>query len=202
MLGIRRRQGCRCCRRTFLLAAQIGRPSHLGLGVPRVAGPNLALHAGAAPPKLSRAGGVFGSHRASRPPSPARASARQWGPYAGKGKTAPLGRTRTNIAAAGSHTIYRGNFNANRSQLCGRAWRVARVQVEGLMTKKRKTVTTLEPRDCRWPIGDPRQEDFHFCGEPQVPGQSYCSEHLRLAFQPPRPRQHQTVPGMLVRQAA
>jgi GcrA cell cycle regulator len=70
------------------------------------------------------------------------------------------------------------------------------------MTKKRKTVTTLEPRDCRWPIGDPRQEGFHFCGEPKVPGQSYCSEHLRLAFQPAKPRQHQAAPGMLVRQAA
>jgi GcrA cell cycle regulator len=70
------------------------------------------------------------------------------------------------------------------------------------MTKKRKTVTTLEARDCRWPIGDPRQEDFHFCGEPQVPGQSYCSHHLRLAFQPPRPRQHQTGASVPVRQAA
>jgi GcrA cell cycle regulator len=70
------------------------------------------------------------------------------------------------------------------------------------MTKKRKTVTTLEPRDCRWPIGDPRQEDFHFCGAPQVPGQPYCGEHLRLAFQPAKPRQHQLAPGMFVRQAA
>jgi GcrA cell cycle regulator len=70
------------------------------------------------------------------------------------------------------------------------------------MTKKRKTVTTLEPRDCRWPIGDPRHDDFHFCGAPQMPGQSYCNDHVRLAFQPPKPRQPQAVPSLLVRQAA
>ena len=70
------------------------------------------------------------------------------------------------------------------------------------MGKKLKTITSLEPRDCRWPIGDPRQEGFHFCGAPQVAGQSYCSEHLRLAFQPPRPRQSQAVPPLPVRQAA
>jgi GcrA cell cycle regulator len=70
------------------------------------------------------------------------------------------------------------------------------------MAKKHKTVTTLEPRDCRWPLGDPRQADFYFCGEQQVPGQPYCSKHLRMAFQPPKPRQQQLVPVMAVRQAA
>jgi GcrA cell cycle regulator len=68
--------------------------------------------------------------------------------------------------------------------------------------KKRKTVTTLEPRDCRWPVGDPRQADFHFCGEPQVRGQSYCGEHLRLAFQPPKPRHYPSAPRIPVAQAA
>ena len=70
------------------------------------------------------------------------------------------------------------------------------------MTKKRKTVTTLEPRDCRWPIGDPRHEDFHFCGEAQVAGQPYCAAHLRQAFQPPRPRLHQPAAVLAERQAA
>jgi hypothetical protein len=37
-------------------------------------------------------------------------------------------------------------------------------------TKKPKTVDTLERNDCRWPIGDPRHADFHFCGAPQVAG--------------------------------
>jgi GcrA cell cycle regulator len=36
--------------------------------------------------------------------------------------------------------------------------------------KRPKTVDTLEMKDCRWPIGDPRHADFHFCGALQVAG--------------------------------
>ena len=55
-------------------------------------------------------------------------------------------------------------------------------------TKKPKTVETLETNDCRWPIGDPRHADFHFCGAPKVPRGPYCELHWRMAFQPTRPR--------------
>lgn len=54
--------------------------------------------------------------------------------------------------------------------------------------KQPKTVATLETNDCRWPIGDPREADFHFCGAQQVPGRPYCELHWRMAFQPARPR--------------
>ena len=52
--------------------------------------------------------------------------------------------------------------------------------------KPRKTVFTLLPGECRWPIGDPRQKDFHFCGKPQVEGHPYCEFHTRKGFQPAR----------------
>ena len=51
------------------------------------------------------------------------------------------------------------------------------------MTHVRKTVLTLTDACCRWPIGDPRQADFHFCGKPKRAGQSYCQEHYRKAYQ-------------------
>ena len=53
---------------------------------------------------------------------------------------------------------------------------------------KPKTLLDLERIDCRWPIGEPRQPDFHFCGAPQVAGRPYCDLHWRMAFQPARPR--------------
>ena len=58
------------------------------------------------------------------------------------------------------------------------------------MAKKRtlKTVDTLERNECRWPIGDPRDADFHFCGATQLSGRPYCELHWRMAFQPSRPR--------------
>ncbi len=35
---------------------------------------------------------------------------------------------------------------------------------------------------CLWPIGDPGQPDFHFCGEPSVPGKPYCDSHGARAY--------------------
>jgi GcrA cell cycle regulator len=53
---------------------------------------------------------------------------------------------------------------------------------------KLKTLLDLGSRDCRWPIGEPRQPGFHFCGVPQLPGRPYCERHWRMAFQPAKPR--------------
>lgn len=41
----------------------------------------------------------------------------------------------------------------------------------------------LKDRMCRWPIGDPKDADFHFCGDNAVPGMPYCEEHARSAYQ-------------------
>ena len=35
---------------------------------------------------------------------------------------------------------------------------------------------------CLWPIGDPNDQDFHFCGEPATPGKPYCTEHCAKAY--------------------
>jgi GcrA cell cycle regulator len=55
---------------------------------------------------------------------------------------------------------------------------------------KPKTLLELENYDCRWPIGDPKQPNFHFCGGPNLPGRPYCEHHWRMAFLPAKPRQH------------
>lgn len=53
---------------------------------------------------------------------------------------------------------------------------------------QRKTMTTLLPDDCRWPIGDPRLAGFHFCGKRKQEGHPYCEFHVRRASAPARPR--------------
>ncbi len=35
---------------------------------------------------------------------------------------------------------------------------------------------------CRWPVGDPRDKDFHFCGDEQKPGKPYCEKHCAVAY--------------------
>ena len=35
---------------------------------------------------------------------------------------------------------------------------------------------------CCWPEGDPKQNDFKFCGEDIFPGRPYCDKHSLLAY--------------------
>jgi len=40
------------------------------------------------------------------------------------------------------------------------------------------TVLTINDRMCRWPIGDPAENEFHFCGRKPKTGTPYC-ERMR-----------------------
>jgi GcrA cell cycle regulator len=61
----------------------------------------------------------------------------------------------------------------------------APVRAKPKKKEDRKGVGLLEltERMCRWPFGDPRDKDFHFCGKPAIPGRTYCGDHCAKAFQ-------------------
>lgn len=46
------------------------------------------------------------------------------------------------------------------------------------------TVLTINDRMCHWPIGDPADTAFHFCGRKPKGGSPYCEAHARKAYQP------------------
>ena len=48
--------------------------------------------------------------------------------------------------------------------------------------KKLFTVNDLTSTSCRWPVGDPKDEDFHFCGKESLPDKPYCAEHAAIAY--------------------
>jgi GcrA cell cycle regulator len=50
------------------------------------------------------------------------------------------------------------------------------------------TVLTINDRMCRWPIGDPSENEFHFCGRKPKNGSPYCEAHARKAYQPQQTR--------------
>jgi GcrA cell cycle regulator len=76
-----------------------------------------------------------------------------------------------------------------------------RVRVRGL-NKPRKIVGFEEPtslgvklldltaQNCRWPIGEPKDDDFGFCGAPKLDGEnkSYCGYHHQVSRMPVRKR--------------
>jgi GcrA cell cycle regulator len=46
------------------------------------------------------------------------------------------------------------------------------------------TILALTERMCKWPVGDPKHADFHFCGKTAMAGMPYCAEHAAIAYQP------------------
>lgn len=62
------------------------------------------------------------------------------------------------------------------------AARATLAQIEKMA--RRLDLMELTERTCKWPIGDPTEDNFHFCGLPAVPGKPYCEHHVAVAFQP------------------
>ena len=56
------------------------------------------------------------------------------------------------------------------------------------------TVATLKNNMCKWPVGDPASDEFHFCGQPASTGKSYCPYHAHMAFQPSHQRKPERRP--------
>jgi GcrA cell cycle regulator len=49
--------------------------------------------------------------------------------------------------------------------------------------REKISLVDLGANACRWPIGDPREENFGFCGDRKMMGLPYCSEHAKVAYQ-------------------
>jgi GcrA cell cycle regulator len=53
---------------------------------------------------------------------------------------------------------------------------------------ERRGIDGLTQEQCRWPIGDPQEKDFHFCNGSKFAGLPYCAHHAQRAYQPPEIR--------------
>lgn len=49
---------------------------------------------------------------------------------------------------------------------------------------QRLSLLELNEATCHWPIGDPSNPEFFFCGGKSLPGLPYCAHHSRIAYQP------------------
>ena len=58
----------------------------------------------------------------------------------------------------------------------------ARLKAKVPEVKKIKSLVDLSANTCRWPIGDPKEPNFHFCGGNAIPGKPYCPEHAAIAY--------------------
>ncbi|MFN3835324.1 MAG: GcrA family cell cycle regulator [Glycocaulis sp.] len=60
----------------------------------------------------------------------------------------------------------------------------APVEPERLPSGEFATVLTLREGMCKWPVGDPADPSFRFCGRKTSAGDAYCEAHAQLAYQP------------------
>lgn len=65
---------------------------------------------------------------------------------------------------------------------------VAALPPQRLADGEAATILTLRDSMCKWPIGDPADPKFAFCGRKSESG-PYCSEHGKVAFQPAKKRE-------------
>ena len=60
----------------------------------------------------------------------------------------------------------------------------------------------LSERMCKWPFGDPREDDFTFCGRTIRPGTPYCPEHASAAYQSSSRNRHAPVEEKVVEESS
>ena len=45
-----------------------------------------------------------------------------------------------------------------------------------------RAATQTGSKSCSWPVGDPKQPGFHFCGDAAEIGRPYCTHHCAIAY--------------------
>lgn len=137
-----------------------------------------------------KAGGVNGANAkkvADKKPSAAKSAAK---PAAKKSEAPKKGAaTPRGTVKSGSDVVAKKPTNAKTSKTGG----TAKISSKSLAVHQRiiqhsLELANLKPNQCRWPIGDPDSEHFHFCGAPVFVGKPYCYEHCKQAYQftPPK----------------
>lgn len=106
-----------------------------------------------------------------------------------KAKPAAAARPRKAVKAPVRSTtvLFRGNLAVVEVT---DAIAVAEPVRESVVIPMSRRVSIMELREgvCRWPLGDPLQADFAYCGADCGAGKTYCEAHARVAFQPQNDR--------------
>lgn len=69
---------------------------------------------------------------------------------------------------------------------------IPRVRLKLVDSPTAVTFQELQPHHCRWPIGDPKQRDFRFCGCQRLSVGPYCEAHTTASLNPLTRRKRQS----------
>ena len=141
--------------------------------------------------KLSGRGKTTTAAPRSKKPAPAPVAAPRSTSSAGTGSS--MGSSMSSGSSSASHASPR----VTMMRSSGGAALQAAVQVDTVAApiirnnenvvvpiSRHLTLLQLTERTCKWPVGDPLHDDFHFCGHESGESTPYCAYHSKLAFQP------------------
>ncbi|MDZ4737158.1 MAG: GcrA family cell cycle regulator [Rhodospirillaceae bacterium] len=58
-----------------------------------------------------------------------------------------------------------------------------RIEAPAPKPAPRRSAASGGSRACMWPLGDPKDQNFHFCEAPAEAGRPYCHAHCTQAYQ-------------------
>ena len=113
----------------------------------------------------------------------------------GRAKPASSGPRRRKVRTSSPHRPATRHFVSGNTALNTHAHPAPRrlpspVPIEDIVVPISLNISLMALTDqmCKWPIGDPGADGFHFCGHRNWGGMPYCEYHSRVAYQPPERR--------------
>ncbi len=82
------------------------------------------------------------------------------------------------VATSQIGTMYRETSNSSSQNTI----RKEPVRRREKFSFKKSIVGTGNFKSCQWPIGDPLEDGFHYCGGQNIPTKPYCIEHYKKAY--------------------
>ena len=69
-----------------------------------------------------------------------------------------------------------------RNAVIGKAHRLGLSSRPSPIKRNNHPIGITPERMCQWPIGNPRDPNFHFCGKQATADRPYCEEHCTMAY--------------------
>ena len=90
---------------------------------------------------------------------------------------APKRRTTVHAPVSGANAL-----QMSTETDAGQALATAQEAEIFIPVEERISLMQLSESTCKWPIGDPLGDDFHFCGRTSEDGKPYCEFHSKRAY--------------------
>lgn len=121
--------------------------------------------------------------KAPRPTAPRRPSAPPGSSGISRGTASAaasaVSQRRTTIAPTMGATALKMDAELETEMVVETTAKVAEIFIP---VAERISLLQLSEKTCKWPIGDPMNSEFHFCGRHSEEGKPYCEFHSRRAY--------------------